>query len=112
MCLGNRVESRHPVRIESHVGRAVLKHRTGVGKAILSFLPEEEAEVHLADMDFEKFTPTTITDPTAFRQELRLTRERGYAVDNEEHEPEICCEGSPDLLRLRARHALARVSAP
>jgi DNA-binding IclR family transcriptional regulator len=91
----DKVESRHPVRIESHIGRAVLKHCTGVGKAILSFLPDEEAEVHLSDMDFEKFTPTTITDQTAFRQELRLTRERGYAVDNEEHEPGICCVAVP-----------------
>ena len=91
----DKVESRHPVRIESYVGRAVLKHCTGVGKAILSFLPEDELEQHLAGMDFEYFTPTTITDPEAFRRELAVTRERGYAVDDEEHEPGICCVAVP-----------------
>jgi len=91
----DKVESRHPVRIESYVGRAVLKHCTGVGKAILSFLPEEELEHHIAGIDFERFTPTTITDPDALRRELQVTRERGYAVDDEEHEPGICCVAVP-----------------
>jgi DNA-binding IclR family transcriptional regulator len=91
----DKVESRHPVRIESHVGRAVLKHCTGVGKAILSFLPPDELEPHLAGMEFERFTPTTITDPDEFRRELALSKERGYAVDDEEHEIGICCVAVP-----------------
>lgn len=108
----DKVESRHHVRIESYVGREVLKHCTGVGKAILSFLPEEELERHLASMDFEYFTPTTITDPKAFRRELRLTRERGYAVDDEEHEPDVCCVAVPIFSASgRVKHSLS-VSAP
>jgi DNA-binding IclR family transcriptional regulator len=91
----DKVESRHPVRIESHVGRSVLRHCTGVGKAILSYLPEDELQRHIAGIDFERFTPTTITDPDDFRRELELTRERGYAVDDEEHEPGICCVAVP-----------------
>jgi DNA-binding IclR family transcriptional regulator len=91
----DKVESRHPVRIESHVGRAVLKHCTGVGKAILSFLPPDELEKHIATIDFERFTPTTITEPGALRHELKLTKERGYAVDDEEHEAGICCVAVP-----------------
>lgn len=91
----DKVESRHSVRIESHVGRPVLKHCTGVGKAILSFLPPEELERHLAGMPFERFTPTTITDLDDFRRELQLTKERGYAVDDEEHERGICCIAVP-----------------
>ena len=108
----DKVESRHPVRIESYIGREVLKHCTGVGKAILSFLPEEELDRHMASMDFEYFTPTTITDCDAFRRELKLTRERGYAVDDEEHEPGICCVAVPIFSASgRVTHSLS-VSAP
>jgi IclR family KDG regulon transcriptional repressor len=108
----DKVESRHPVRIESFIGREVLKHCTGVGKAILSFLPDVELERHMASMDFEYFTPTTITDREMFRRELRVTRERGYAVDDEEHEPGICCVAVPIFSASgRVTHSLS-VSAP
>lgn len=108
----DKVESRHPVRIESYVGREVLKHCTGVGKAILSFLPEDELEHHLAGMDFAYFTPTTITDRDSFRNELELTRERGYAVDDEEHEPGICCVAVPIFSATGRVTQSLSVSAP
>jgi IclR family KDG regulon transcriptional repressor len=108
----DKVESRHPVRIESQVGRLVLKHCTGVGKAILSFLPADQLEAHLAGMEFQHFTPTTIVDEVVFRRELEVTRERGYAIDDEEHEPGICCVAVPVFAASGLVIGSVSVSAP
>lgn len=108
----DKVESQHAVRIESRVGRVVLKHCTGVGKAILSLLPERELEAHYPTIDFHRFTATTITDRAAFDRELLLTKQRGYAVDDEEHEPGICCVAVPILSASGHVSGSLSVSAP
>ena len=42
-----------------------------------------------------KRTENTITDPMKLLDELQLTRERGYAIDNGEHEEGIKCFAAP-----------------
>jgi DNA-binding IclR family transcriptional regulator len=59
-------------------------HCTGLGKAILAFLPQAQRERYLATARFEAMTPNTITDPVLLALELERTRERGYATDREE----------------------------
>ncbi|MEO6089473.1 MAG: IclR family transcriptional regulator C-terminal domain-containing protein, partial [Umezawaea sp.] len=46
-------------------------------------------------MEYPKLTANTITDATAYLAELDRVRERGYAVDNSEHEDFIHCIGAP-----------------
>jgi DNA-binding IclR family transcriptional regulator len=40
----------------------------------------------LSRLRLERLTPRTITDTEELREELLLTRERGYATNDEEHE--------------------------
>jgi DNA-binding IclR family transcriptional regulator len=69
-------------------------HCTSVGKAILAFLPKAAVETFLS-AGLESFTDTTVTDPAAFREELELTRSRGYSIDQAEHQPGLHCVGAP-----------------
>lgn len=69
---------------------------TAIGKAILAHLPDTVFE-KVAAGDFQKFTDTTITSPAQLRQEIDSVRERGYAIDNMEHEYGIKCVGVPIL---------------
>jgi DNA-binding IclR family transcriptional regulator len=69
-------------------------HCTSVGKAILSFLPEAALETFLA-AGLQRFTDTTVTDPAALREELELTKSRGYSIDQAEHQPGLHCVGAP-----------------
>lgn len=66
-----RVGVRHPV------------HATGVGRAILAALPDDEAEPLLRG-PFERVTAFTIVDPGRLRDEVAATRQRGYALTRQE----------------------------
>ncbi|MBF7097828.1 IclR family transcriptional regulator [Alkalibacter mobilis] len=67
---------------------------TGIGKAILAFLPEEEWDDRITK-DRKAFTENTILDYDEIIKELKETKARGYSIDNAEREPHIRCVGMP-----------------
>ncbi|WP_344448537.1 IclR family transcriptional regulator [Actinocorallia aurantiaca] len=101
-----QVPSRHSMRMFTEVGRRVLPHCTGVGKALLAQLPEEDVRALLARTGMPARTPRTFTDPDALMAELAVVRERGYALDDEEQELGVRCVAVP----LSGVHALAAFS--
>jgi DNA-binding IclR family transcriptional regulator len=89
--------AREPIEMFSQAGKVGPAYCTGVGKAMLAWLPEAELAAALKQQSFHRFTPSTLTDAAALRAELAATRERGYALDREEHEPGIICVAAPVL---------------
>lgn len=67
---------------------------TGIGKAMLANMPEEEWPERITK-NLKKYTENTITDPYEIILELRRTRQRGYSIDDEEHEYNVRCVGVP-----------------
>ncbi|MCL2864785.1 MAG: IclR family transcriptional regulator [Lachnospiraceae bacterium] len=67
---------------------------TGIGKAMLAYMSDDFIE-NLLSKPLIKHTDYSITDPDVMREELRLTRARGYSIDNMEHEYGIKCVGVP-----------------
>jgi DNA-binding IclR family transcriptional regulator len=67
---------------------------TGIGKAILSAMPEEEWPQRIP-AERRRFTPATMTDYTTIINELWRTRRRGYSIDNGEREEHVRCVGVP-----------------
>ena len=91
----DKIESLQSVRMTSRIGVRVPMYATSVGKAYLAFLgPSETAEV-LNSLRLSLRTSKTITRRPELDVELRKVRRRGYALDLEENEPEICCIGAP-----------------
>lgn len=90
----DKLESTNSIQLVSAVGQTMPLHSTSLGKAILSALPEAELEARLARMDFAARTERTITDIDEFRAEVKRTRERGYATDDQENEPGGACVAS------------------
>ena len=80
-----------PYRMASRIGMRLALHSTGIGKAILAHLPEEEAEHLLAEAGMARRTPNTITTWAAMKAELERVRARGFAVDDEENEENTRC---------------------
>ncbi len=89
------VESPQRLRARTQVGERFYLHCTGVGKAILAFLPPEESRRIVAEAGLPAFTPTTITDRRALARELARIRTQGFAIDRSEHEPCTYCIGAP-----------------
>ena len=76
-------------------------HATSVGKAILAFLPDETRGVKVASLEpLTPLTSRTIVNRDALQRELARTRERGYAIEDEENR------------RRHARHRRAGAGQP
>lgn len=86
-----------PVAMFSAAGKVGPAYCTGVGKAMMAFLPEAELEAALAQQSFHPFTAHTIKSPEAMRRELAAIRQAGFSMDREEHEPGIICVALPIL---------------
>ena len=86
-----------PIEMFSQAGKVGPAYCTGVGKAMLAFLPEAELARVLPQQSFHRFTPTTCGSAAELSAELAAIRARGHAFDREEHEPGIICVAVPIL---------------
>lgn len=106
-------EGTNTIRMVSAVGRRFPAYGTGVGKMLLSALsPAELDQLYPPDQCLAPITPRTITDPVALRQELAETQARGYAIDEEESTPGLCCIAAPVFDSHDAVVAAISVSVP
>jgi DNA-binding IclR family transcriptional regulator len=80
----DKVQTDLQLQLHAELGTRRPMHCTGLGKAMLAFLPQAQREQFLAGSEFRPFTPHTITDPMLLRHELARIRDRGYAFDHEE----------------------------
>jgi DNA-binding IclR family transcriptional regulator len=91
------VESPRRLMARTAIGERVELHCTALGKAILSQLDPSESRAIIDRVCAQAHTPTTLTDKDRLCEELAHTRQRGYALDVEEHEPGTFCVGAPIL---------------
>ncbi|ADJ15429.1 IclR family transcriptional regulator [Halalkalicoccus jeotgali] len=77
----------------SHSGTYYHMHCTAAGKALLAALPDERIEAVLDRWGLPARTANTITDREALAADLDRTRERGYAVADEEYVDGLCAVG-------------------
>jgi IclR family acetate operon transcriptional repressor len=88
-----KVDSAHPVRLQSRVGATQPALSTALGRAILSRSDAATVAQVLA-VGAEPRTPRTTTDPEALRALLARARERGFAVDDVENQAGVRCVGA------------------
>jgi IclR family acetate operon transcriptional repressor len=98
------VESPRSVRWEARAGGRDGIHSTALGKAIAAQLPGGRVRDILTVAGMPRKTTATITDLQQYLDELACVRERGWAFDGSENEPDGCCVAVP----LRRR--MSRVS--
>ena len=91
----DKIDSPNVLRTGSTLGTLMPAHCTSSGKAILAYLPQEELDTFLAAAPFKAYSPSTITTREELEKELKKTRARGFAVDDEEWLPGIKCVAAP-----------------
>jgi len=90
-----QVPSEHAMRMFTEVGNRVHSHCTGVGKALLTQVSDETVLRIVSGAGMPACTAKTLTDPDSLIRDLELSRYRGYAVDDGEHEVGLRCFSVP-----------------
>jgi IclR family acetate operon transcriptional repressor len=100
-----------PLRYTTAEGTLAPTYCTGLGKAILSALPDAEAHAAAPGSTYPALTDHTITTWKALSGDLALARERGYAIDAEEAAIGLRCLAVPVVTAQGVLGALS-VSGP
>jgi len=88
------IESPQRVKLAAAVGQRLPAFCTASGKALLAFLPEDQVHKILGE-NLTKFTSNTPISALEIMESLRATRERGYAISEQEYEPDINAVAAP-----------------
>ena len=86
-----QAESKEVMRMAVPLGSRGPLHATGVGKAMLSALPEAHALERVRAAGMPSLTHNTLTSADALAEEMRKIRRDGFAVDDEEQKPGLRC---------------------
>jgi DNA-binding IclR family transcriptional regulator len=97
-------ESPQRVKLAAAPGQRLPAFCTASGKAILAFMPEEKVRDILA-RGMPVYTQNTVSSVEAFFNDIRQTREQGYAISEQEFEEGINAIAAP----IR-NHPIASVS--
>ncbi len=91
----DKIDSLEVLRMDSALGDKAPAYCTGLGKAILAFLPDHELTNYLENIELKLLAPNTITDKDRFMSELSKIRRDGYAIDDEEMAMGLRCIAVP-----------------
>nr|WP_321985236.1 IclR family transcriptional regulator C-terminal domain-containing protein [uncultured Lichenicoccus sp.] len=113
----SQVECRQMMRAFARPGARVPLHCSSVGKALLSAMPEADLGKLLHRTGLPRVTVKTISTTAALRHDLACARERGYALDDEEHAVGLRCiaavifnENASPIAALSLSGPMARIS--
>lgn len=107
-----KVEGSETIRMHSRVGNRAPVHCTGVGKAILAYLPEQQVREIIRHYGLHPHTPHTLSTLPDLMENLEQIRQLGYALDLEENEIGISCIAVPIWDHTGAVVASISVSGP
>ncbi len=86
-----QVQCRELMRMSVKLGARAPLHASGAGKAMLAAMGDDGVAAVLGRRALPRHTAQTLTQRNALLAELAATRERGYAIDDEEHAEGLRC---------------------
>lgn len=89
----DKITTKEPLRIELEVGRKVPIYCSALGKSMLAF----NDSLDISNINYEKFTSTTIANDQELKIQLNKIKEEGYAFDDEEYIYHLKCIAVPIL---------------
>lgn len=104
----DKIEGGRGIRLFSEVGKRAPVHCTGLGKVLLSGLPNPIIRKIITDKGMKRYTADTVISLPELQKNLDEVRQKGYAVDHGEHERLVHCVAAP--IRDYSRKIVAAVS--
>lgn len=108
----SQVETHETIRAFFPPGTLSPMHASGIGKALLAHYPGDKLRQFLGHHALEGFTEQSITSDAALQEDLALSRQRGWAFDNEEKTNGMRCVAAPILNMFSEAVAGISVSGP
>jgi DNA-binding IclR family transcriptional regulator len=90
-----REETQRGSRLASWIGKRMDMHSTGIGKAMLAYLPQAEVDAIIRKHGLARHNENTISTRRRLQEELDRITKMGYSLDNEEDELGVRCIGVP-----------------
>ncbi len=95
-------------RVATWIGRRMDAHCTGIGKALLAYLPDSELDRLIREKGLPRHNENTIASARRLKTEMERILAAGYALDDEEDEVGYRCVAVPVF--DRAGRAIAGIS--
>lgn len=90
-----KISSTEILRLDVGLGAVAPAYCSGLGKAVLAFLPEDELADYIESVKWVAMSPKSITNPESLKAEIEQIRKRGYAIDDEELSLGLRCVAAP-----------------
>jgi len=90
-----KARGENAVQTASRIGRRQYLHCTALGKAILSQYDDDRVDAIVDEHGLPEMTPHTITSRESLFEDLVATRDRGYAIDDQEAISGLRCIAAP-----------------
>ena len=107
-----RCDGAHSQRSAAVLGQRKPVHCTSQGKAILAAMEEGARDTIVREAVLKALTPHTLTDRRRLQAELRITKARGWAIDDEEIVLGVRCVGAPVIDATGAVRGAISVAGP
>lgn len=91
----DKVEPPGQYRLATWLGKRMDVHCTGVGKALIAYLPDEELSRLVRDRGLPRHNENSIVSLRKLKEELARVRRMGFSTDDEEDEIGLRCIGAP-----------------
>jgi IclR family transcriptional regulator, pca regulon regulatory protein len=91
----SRVPTKRIMTVTISVGTRFPAYATSMGRVLLGSLAEDELERYLAEANFERLTPHTVTDPGRLRAIVHDVARQGYAIVDQELEEGLRAVAAP-----------------
>jgi len=106
-----QVETRQRLSMTPPPGSRTPTHASALGKSMLAF-SNKDIQNTVINSKLEKYTENTIVSKKILKKELKLIKNQGYAIDNEELESGLTCIACPILDEKGEGIASISVSGP
>jgi DNA-binding IclR family transcriptional regulator len=91
----DKYEQFNEIRKYCFIGQRRPLYCTALGKSLLTGFSDEEIRRLYREKELKAMTPNTITDVEKLIEEVHITRDRGFAIDDEEIEEGLYCVSAP-----------------
>ena len=92
--LVDKLESPMSIKLQSTIGGEMNLYSSSMGKAILATYSNDHLKRYLDTHKLNPLTKNTITTATKLQSDIKLIKQTGFSMDNEENEPDIFCLGA------------------